>query len=143
MTSDEQNVAQIGLELLEANDDIGGLYQVALAETDEELTLPAVVVSARHEEDTGIMLNGSEVKRYALTVEVRGIQQRDSADDLDEAFRAIDVALHPTTPQTVPSAALFMGIMIDVQTGSDSDLGRDSRTRKRTYDLFAAEAAGS
>jgi hypothetical protein len=143
MTSDEQNVAQIGVELLDANDDISGLYQIALAETDDELTLPAVVVTARHEEDTGIMLGNSEVKRYSLTVEIRGIQQRDAVTDLDEGFRAIDVALHPSTPQTVPSASLFKGIMIDIQTGSDSSLPRDSRIRSRTYDLFAAEAEGS
>ena len=144
MTSDEQNVAQVCVELLEASDDLGGLYSIAAAEADDELTLPAIVVTARHEEDTGIFLGATEVKRYSLAIQIRGIQQRDAVTDLDEGFDAVDVALHPETPQTVPSASLFKGIMIDIQTGSNSDLPGDARIRTRTYDIFAAEAeAGS
>jgi hypothetical protein len=143
MTSDEQNVAQVGVELLEADEDIEGLYQIALGETDDDLKLPAVIVTAKHEEDTAIFLGGVQLKRYSLTVELRGIQIKDSADDLDEAFKAIDDALHPSSPQTVSSASLFKGMMMDLQTGSDSSLNGDARIRKRVYNIFAAEADGS
>lgn len=139
MTSDEQNLAQVGKELLEASGSFSG-YQIAVAETDDDLTLPAVVVTAKHEEDTQIMLNGSEVKRYSLSIETRGIQRQDDATALDSAFEAIHDALHPPYPQNVPSGGLFQGIMIDVQTDSNSDLGGDSRARRRVYDVFAVGA---
>jgi len=139
MTSEEQNVAQVGKELLEASGSFTG-YTIALAETDQELTLPAVVVMARHEEDTQIVLNGMEMKRYSLAIEVRGVQKQDAVTDLDAAFDAIDETFHPETPQSVPSGALFQGIMMDVQTGSESVIGADFRARRRVYDVFAVEA---
>src|SRR4030095_15083539 len=142
MTSDEQNVAQVGKELLDASGHFTG-YQVAIAETDAELNLPAIVVMARHQEDTQIVLNGSELKRYALTMEVRGIQEQDNVTSLDAAFDAIDDCFHPSTPQSVLSATLFQGIMIDIQTGSESEIAGDSRLRRRVYDVFALEAVGT
>jgi hypothetical protein len=141
MTSDEQNVAQVGKELLQASGNFTP-FTLALSETDNELTLPAVIVTARHEEDTQIILGGTEMKRYALSFEVRGIQQQDAVTSLDAAFDGIDAVLHPSTPQSVPSATFFTGIMIDVQTGSESDITGDSRLRRRVYDVFAVEAAG-
>ena len=141
MSSDEQNVAQIGKELLNATGNFTG-YQIAIAETDDALMLPAVVVTARHEEDTLIYLYGKELKRYSLTLEVRGIQRQDNALALDATFDAIENAFHPATPQTVPSAVFFRGIMIDIQTGSNSDVANDARERRRVYDLFAVEAGG-
>lgn len=137
MTTDEQDVAQVGKELLEASGSFAG-YQIALAETDDNLTLPALVVTARHEEDTQIVLNGVEVKRYSLTLEARGIQRQDDAGALDAALESADEAFHPSTPQVLPSSGRFQGIMIDVQTDSDSSITGDSRTRRRVYDLFAA-----
>lgn len=137
MTTDEQDVAQVGKELLEASGTFAG-YQIALAETDDDLVLPALVVTARHEEDTQIILNGVEVKRYSLTLEVRGIQRQDDASALDSALESIDETFHPSVPQVLPSGGKFQGIMIDVQTDSASTLTGDSRTRRRVYDLFAA-----
>jgi hypothetical protein len=142
MSSDEQNVAQVGKELLDASGIFTG-YQVAVAETDAELTLPAVIVMARHAEDTQIIFNGMEMKRYALTTEIRGIQSQDGVEGLDAASDAVDAVLHPATPQDVPSASLFTGILIDVQSGSESEIAGDSRVRRRVYDVFAVEASGT
>jgi hypothetical protein len=142
MTSDEQNVAQVGKELLDASGSFIG-YQVAVAETDAELTLPAIIVMARHAEDTQIIFNGMEMKRYALTTEIRGIQSQDAIEGLDAASAAVDAVLHPATPQDVPSVHFFQGIMIDVQTGSESEMAGDSRVRRRVYDVFAVEASGT
>jgi hypothetical protein len=141
MTSDETAVAQVCLELLQANSELS-LFQIAIEHSDTELQLPAIVVSARHQEDTRIfMSSGKEVKQYAVTIEVRGIQLDDAAIDLDAAIREIDKSLHPPTPQSVPSGSLFQGIMIDTQTTSDSTLPSDARIRSVGYDLFAVKAA--
>src|SRR4030095_15076840 len=108
MTSDEQNVAQVGKELLEASGNFTP-FTLALSETDNELTLPAVVISARHEEDTQIILGGTEMNRSALSFEIREIQQQVAVSALDAAFDGIDAVLHPSTPQSVPSATFFTG----------------------------------
>lgn len=144
MTSEETALAQVMVELLSDSDIELSDYEIVIEEADAALTLPAIVVSARHQEDTGIILEtGAEVKRYAVNVEVRGIQLQDSPTALDEAVNEIDVAFHPVSPVTVTSGDAFQGIMIDVQRESDSTLPRDSRIRKVGYDIFAATGIGT
>jgi hypothetical protein len=141
MTSEETALAQVIVELLQAPEPELDDFQIAIEQRETELALPAIIVSARHQEDTGIiMASGVELKRYTVNIEVRGIQLQDGATILDDAVNEIDAALHPSSPQTVTSGDAFQGIMIDVQNDSDSTVPGDARIRKIGYDLFAAAA---
>jgi hypothetical protein len=140
MTSDERAVAQIGVELLQANPIVERSYQIALADADEGLALPCVVVTADREESEVVRIAVGWVNRYKLRLELRGIQRQHPTDALDEAFSAIDTALFPTSIPTLPSSGLVSYWMIDKQTGSSHSVTNDIRNRTRDYDVFAKAA---
>ena len=140
MTSDERAVATIAKELLQANGTIERNYQIAVADADEELKLPCVVVTADKDESEVLPLPAGWVNRYKLKVELRGLQRQHSTDALDEAFAAIDSALFPSPIPTLPSASLMTFMLIDKQTGSEQTKENDILNRAREYDVFAKAA---
>lgn len=140
MTSDERAVAQIAVELLQANSVVEQGYQIALADSDEKLSLPCVVASASKEESEVLNLPQGWINRYKLSLELRGIRKQHPSDALDEAFAQIDAALFPSPVPSLRSASSVTYYMIDKQTGSDMKIGADDKTRTCEYDVFALAA---
>lgn len=134
MTSDEQLVAQIALELLQLNAIVVAFGPLVLGNNDTELTLPATVVWAKFEEEQ----DGSPLaKRYALTIELRALRDQPPSAVVDSAFAAIDAALNPAvTPARPASLTAGSYYRIEEQNAGAMTLG-EPVVRRRSYTVYA------
>lgn len=134
MTSEEKLVAQAAKELLESSPAVDLLAQIALGTDQEDLKLPAVVVSASFtSEEQGSTLP----KEYELSCELRTISGVHDEAACDEIHRAIGTAFDAVpTPTPLTLTASFAYYRIETQTGSEHDPG-DTSSRARSYRVFA------
>jgi hypothetical protein len=139
MTSEERLVAQVAIALLTANTSISPAAQIAAESDSVALKLPAIVVSAKLEEDQAA---AAIAKRYTLTVELRTINKEGDTSTVDNLFAQVRDTLCPdlsaavSSPPTVLTAN-FRYYRIENQSGSGYERGGDTSVHSRTFNVFA------
>lgn len=139
MTSEERLVAQVAVALLTADGDISPVAQIAVDTDSAQLELPAIVVSAKLEEDEAA---AAIAKRYSLTVELRTINKEGNTTTADPLFAGIRDTLCPDLSASVssPPAVLtdnFRYYRIENQSGTGYERGGDTSARSVTFNTFA------
>lgn len=135
--SDERAVARLAADMLEAAE-ISGIEQIALKGDEDDLQLPAIVVSAKFEEEArALKKNGHYGGRFRVDVELRGIRTKPGTTALDTIQREIETAMDSLPDPLPPSAAAFSYFLVDERLGIESTTDEETRELNRSYSVFA------
>jgi hypothetical protein len=127
-----------GFEFFVVTPLLSGINQVAIAGDDDDLELPAAVVTATFEEEArALKKNGNYGGRYRVDIELRGIRTKPGTASLDTILSEIEQAMN-TVPDPLPaSAAAFSYFFIDARLGAQNITDEETRELVRSYSIFA------